>query len=213
MTLIDEFMPEYEVSDSVATVVEVAPEAAWAALLNVDLIELGRQDHLVGVLGALRALPEAASYVLHGLKPPSPPQHLRLSELAELPAEGGGWVLLGERAPHELCLGLVGTFWHPVIHFAEVSRREFRHFSDPGFAKTVYYLSAKPLDTSRTLLSGTMRTVTTDSHARHWFRRYWTLGVGSGAHLLVGALLERAREDAEGQAVALGAPPAEEPPR
>ena len=31
MTLLDEFMPEYEVSDSVATVVDVEPETAWAA--------------------------------------------------------------------------------------------------------------------------------------------------------------------------------------
>ena len=30
-----------------------------------------------------------------------------------------------------------------------------------------------------------MRTATTDEHARRWFRRYWTFGVGSGAHILV----------------------------
>ena len=38
-----------------------------------------------------------------------------------------------------------------------------------------------------------MRTATTDEHARRWFRRYWTFGIGSGAHLLVGSLLESAR--------------------
>ena len=43
-----------------------------------------------------------------------------------------------------------------------------------------------------------MRTATTDEHARRWFRRYWTFGVGSGAHILVGALLEFARRAAEG---------------
>jgi hypothetical protein len=42
-----------------------------------------------------------------------------------------------------------------------------------------------------------MRTATTDEHARRWFRRYWTLGVGSGAHVLVNGLLEAVREDAE----------------
>ena len=25
--------------------------------------------------------------------------------------------------------------------------------------------------------------------ARRWFRRYWTFGIGSGAHILVGSLL------------------------
>ena len=43
-----------------------------------------------------------------------------------------------------------------------------------------------------------MRTATTDEHARRWFRRYWTFGVGSGAHVLVGALLDSARQTAEG---------------
>ncbi len=42
-----------------------------------------------------------------------------------------------------------------------------------------------------------MRTTTTDEHARQWFRRYWTFGVGSGAHLLVNALLDVTREMAE----------------
>jgi hypothetical protein len=35
-------------------------------------------------------------------------------------------------------------------------------------------------------------------HARRWFRRYWTFGVGSGAHILVAALLDSARRAAEG---------------
>jgi len=43
-----------------------------------------------------------------------------------------------------------------------------------------------------------MRTATTDEHARRWFRRSWTFGVGSGAHVLVDALLGTVREAAEG---------------
>jgi hypothetical protein len=42
-----------------------------------------------------------------------------------------------------------------------------------------------------------MRTVATDEQARRWFRRYWTLGVGSAAHTLVHGLLDVVREDAE----------------
>jgi hypothetical protein len=45
-----------------------------------------------------------------------------------------------------------------------------------------------------------MRTATTDEHAQRWFRRYWTLGVGSGAHVLVAGVLELTREDAERRA-------------
>ena len=45
-----------------------------------------------------------------------------------------------------------------------------------------------------------MRTATTDEHARTWFRRYWTVGVGSGAHVLVNGLLALVREEAERRA-------------
>ena len=199
MSLADDFMPAYDVSDSVATVVEADPATAWAALMDVDLIELGRHEPIVGALGALRALPELASYVLHGLRPPAAPDRLRLRDLGELPVTGGGWLRLGQRPGEELALGLVGKFWRPVITYAELGPGEFRDFSEPGYAKTVYSLAVEQLGEGRSQLSGTMRTVGTDQHARRWFSRYWTLGVGSGAHLLVSGLLDRARETAEGR--------------
>ncbi len=109
----------------------------------------------------------------------------------------GGWILLDERAADEIALGLVGKFWRPVIEFAR-SADDYRDFDEPGFAKTVYDLSVREVNANRTLLSGPMRTATTDEHARRWFRRCWTFGVGSGAHILVGAPLDSARRAAEG---------------
>jgi hypothetical protein len=110
-------------------------------------------------------------------------------------------VLLSEHPGEEIALGLVGKFWRPVIDFAPIeSAEEFRIFDEPGFAKTVYNLSASELEPGRTLLTGVMRTATTDEHARRWFRRYWAFGVGAGAHILVGALLDSARRAAEGGA-------------
>ena len=106
-------------------------------------------------------------------------------------------MLLAERPGSELALGLVGKFWRPVIEYAEVAAEDFRDFDRPGWAKTVYDLRVTPIDARTTLLSGTMRTATTTVAARTWFRRYWTLGVGSGAHLLVNGLLETVREQAE----------------
>src|SRR5205807_5280113 len=102
------------------------------------------------------------------------------------------------RPRDEIALGLVGQFWRPVIEFATVTAESFRDFAEPGYAKTIYSLSVRALEDRRTLLSGVMRTATTDEHARRWFRRYWTLGVGSGAHLLVGPLLESLPRAAEG---------------
>ena len=114
-----------------------------------------------------------------------------------MPASDGGWVLLGDDPGESLALGLVGTFWRPVINFAQVDREDFRDFAEPGYAKTIYELSVRALPDGRSLLTGVMRTATTDDRACKMFWRYWTLGVGSGAHVLVRGVLERARELAQ----------------
>ena len=197
--LADDFLPVYDVSDAVATVARADREATWEALLDVDMLKLGREAPLVGMLGALRMLPEVVGHLLHGERPAKPPDSMRLRDLPSIPMSEGGWILLGERPGEEIALGLVGKFWRPVIEFARIgTAAEFREFDEPGFAKTVYALSARELDSNGTLVSGLMRTATTDEHARRWFRRYWTFGVGSGAHILVAALLDSARRTAEG---------------
>ena len=199
--LVDEFMPIYDVSDAVATVVEADVATTWDALMRVDLIDVGRRRPLVAVLGGLRILPDIVSHLLHGELPSRQPEHMRLLDISGIPLDKGGWVLLGLRAQDEIALGLVGKFWRPVIEFATVSSPdEFATFDKPGFAKTIYALSVQAVGEERTRLSGVMRTATTDEHARRWFRRYWTFGIGSGAHLLVNGLLDVTREMAEQKA-------------
>ena len=195
--IIDDFMPVYDVSDSVATVVRADVAVTWDALLRVDLMDVGRRRPLVGALGALRMLPEIVSHLLHGESMPPRPVSLRLRDLPGIPAAKGGWVLLAERPQDEIALGLVGKFWRPVIEYADVSADGFRHFAEPGYARTIYSLSVRRLDEHQTLLTGVMRTATTDENARTWFQRYWTFGVGSGAHVLVNGLLDVTREMAE----------------
>jgi hypothetical protein len=197
--LVEDFLPIYDVSDAVAVVVEADRETVWQALLDVDLLKLGREAPLVGMLSVLRMLPEVVGHLLHGERPAKPPESMRLRDLPSIPMYEGGWILLGEHPQEEIALGLVGKFWRPVIEFARIGTAvEFRDFDTPGFAKTVYSLSVGHLEPNRTLLSGLMRTATTDEHARRWFRRFWTFGVGSGAHVLVGAVLDSARRAAEG---------------
>jgi hypothetical protein len=195
--LVDELLPVFDVSDELAVVVEAGADATWSALTSADLIEVGRRRPLIGALGALRALPEIVAHLLHGESQPAAPARLTLRDTTELPTTGGGWILLGERPGEELALGLVGKFWRPVIQYAKVDADNFKAFAEPGWAKTVYALSVTALDDEHTLLRAVMRTVATDEQARRWFRRYWTLGVGSGAHTLVHGLLDVVREDAE----------------
>jgi hypothetical protein len=203
--LVDDSLPVYDVSDSVATVVDADLAATWDALMQVDLIEVGRRRPLLAVLGGVRALPDVIVRLLTG-EAQAAPTTMRLHDLTALPLDGGGWILIGERPRDEIALGLVGKFWRPVIAFAAVGSDGFRNFAEPGYAKTVYSLSVRALDARRTLLTGVMRTATTDEHARRWFRRYWTLGVGSGAHVLVNGLLDVTREIAESSGARAGDP-------
>jgi hypothetical protein len=195
--LVDEFLPIYDVSDEVATVVAADTRVTWDALMDADLIEVGRQRPLVALLGGVRVLPDLVWQRLHGEQTQAAPKRLTLRDTTKLPISGGGWVLLGERAEEEIALGLVGKFWRPVIEFAAVEADAFTDFDTPGFAKTVYALGTRRLEAEGTLLWAMMRTATTDEHARTWFRRYWTLGVGSGAHMLARGLIDVVREEAE----------------
>jgi hypothetical protein len=197
--LVDEFLPVYDVSDTVATMVDADASTTWAALMDVDLVDVGRRHPLSAALGTIRILPDVVSGLLRGQAPPPAPRQLRLRDLATLSPEEGGWILLAERDRDEIAFGLVGKFWLPVIAYAKVTPLAFESFNEPGYAKTVYSLSVQPLGERQTLLSAVMRTATTDEHARRWFRRYWTFGVGSGAHVLVNGLLDVVRDLAERQ--------------
>lgn len=199
---LDALLPEYDVSDEVAVTVAASPQRTFTALMEVDLMGLGRTRPLIGVLGALRMLPDVLSHVLHGESVASPPERMRLLDTAGQPADEGGWSLLAEEPGHAVALGLVGKFWRPVIEYRDVPPADFTTFDEPGWAKTIYVLTVTALPGDRTLLRGIMRTATTDEHAHRWFRRYWTFGVGSGAHMLVEGVLEEARQQAERVGVA-----------
>jgi len=164
--LVDEFLPVFDFSDTIETVVAADPATTWNVLVGADLIEVGRRRPLVGLLGAVRILPDLVWQRLHGEHPPAAPERLTLRDTTKLPMSGGGWVLLGERPPEEIALGLVGKFWRPVIEYAEVEASEFRDFAAPGFAKTLYALGTRRQDDERTLLWATMRTAGTTTFAQ-----------------------------------------------
>jgi hypothetical protein len=196
-TLADEFLPEYDVTDEVAGVVGADAATTWAALMEVDLVELGRHRSLGWVLGAIRVAPQRIGRFLRHEPRPTAPPRLRLRDMTQLPSGRGGWVVLRERPGEEIALGLVGKFWRPAIDYAAVRAEDFRAFDEPGYTKTVYALSVRPLGGEQSMLSAVMRTAATDERARRSLRRYWTLGVGTGAHELAGGLIEAARKDAE----------------
>ena len=135
--MVDEFLPEFDVSDEIQTTVAADAATTWRTLIEADLIDVGKRRPLVAVLGAVRILPEIVWQLLHGERPSGAPDRLTLLDTTKLPMSGGGWVLLGERPREEIALGLVGKFRRPVIEYAQVDAAPFKEFAEPGFAKTV----------------------------------------------------------------------------
>src|SRR5688572_20938598 len=99
--LVDEFLRVYDVSETVATIVAADAAIAWRALMDVDLIEVGRRRPLVAALSTLRIVPGVVARLLHGDVSP-PPRQLRLRDLTALPPDQGGWILLGDRDRDEI---------------------------------------------------------------------------------------------------------------
>jgi hypothetical protein len=115
--LVDDFLPVYDVSDSVVTVVRAHATTTWDALMQVDLIDAGRRRPMVGVLGALRALPEVVGHLLHGEQPHALPSRCAYATPPKSHRAEGDWVFLGERLGDEIALGLVEKFWRRVIAY------------------------------------------------------------------------------------------------
>jgi hypothetical protein len=134
-SLADSFLPEFDVSDTVACTVAADADSSWTALMETDLWDVLRRRKLAGALAALRTLPDVVARVVHGENRPPVPERMRLRDTVGTPGEGG-WVLLADR-PRELALGLVGKVWRPVIEYADVPAGRFRGFAEPGWAKTV----------------------------------------------------------------------------
>jgi hypothetical protein len=76
--LVDEFVPGYDGSDSVVMLVGADLATIWDALIEVDLVDVGRRRPPAGVLGARRALPAVVGRLQHGEPPAAAPEHLML---------------------------------------------------------------------------------------------------------------------------------------
>ena len=143
----EDFLPSFDVSDTVAVTVEADPERAWEALMGVDLLELGRKAPIVGILGTLRALPGIVAGVLQGERPPST-RFAHAARPAFDPDEGG------RLDPARRTRGNRPRTRREVLAAGDRVRRPQRAGRVPGgstsrgLAKTIYDLSLQANSTS-----------------------------------------------------------------
>jgi hypothetical protein len=180
-SLIDQFMPAYEVAERHEIDVSAPAELTMAAAREMDLY----RSPLVHAIFAIRTLPSR----LRGA-----PARQPASLLAETRAIG--WRTLAEVPDREIVMGAVTQPWRAEVTFRGIDPDVFAGFAEPGYAKIVWTLEAAPLGPAASRFSTETRVSTTDPRSRALFRRYWA-ALSPGILLIRQESLKLVKGDAE----------------
>ena len=194
MSLIDAWLPTYDVRERHRTRVRATAEATYAALHEVDFGALPLARLLMGV----RTLPAALRRGRAGVR--------ELRERAGRPPrptlralDGHGFGLLEERPPTALVIGVEGSFWRTDGALCEVSPERFRAGPPaPGTARAAWDFTVRPLGDGTVELATETRVLCADDAARRRFRLYWTI-VRPGSGIIRRVMLREVRRIAEGR--------------
>ena len=158
--LIDELLPAYDVSEYHQIGIHAPLERVYDAVRALDL----SCSRVIRWLFLLRELP-ALWHSSH-----------RGDQRFDLTLDGllrSGFILLGEKPPQELLLGLVGRFWTPSGDIQRLSVSEFRTFNRPGYAKAAWNFSLSEQEDGTTRLVTQTRVLCLDEASRRRLRLYW----------------------------------------
>jgi len=188
--LLDRYLPQYNVTETHAVVIDADTELTWQAVRRSDL----SRSAVIRVLLELRSLPNRLQGVLKGRpsEPSRPP--LMLDDM-----ERAGFLLLGEWPGHEIVFGTVVQPWKAVTDdepAPQVEAGRFAEFDTPGYVKVAFNIRVEPYGRGRTLITTETRTAATDSTSLHHFARYWML-VGPFSALIRRLTLRIVKSDAE----------------
>jgi hypothetical protein len=160
--LIDEVLPSFDVT-RVDTIVVAAPaEEVYRTALALDLVQVVREDPIVGFLLALRGIPDRVMRLLRKRPAAPAPEAMRLGDL---PVEGE-WIRLGEDPGHEIVFGAVGRFWKGPVQWQQSTPATFAAADALGSARIAANLAVHPYSQDRVLLTYEARTAATDDEAR-----------------------------------------------
>jgi hypothetical protein len=180
-TLLDRFLPTYEVIEQHHTTVAAPVEMTYAAARAMDLMSSAA---VRAIFRGRELLMRAKPTEHHG------PQPL-IDEVLSL-----GWGVLALDPGREMVLGAVTQPWEAHVRFHSLPPNEFATFDTPGFAKIAWTIRAEPLGPTTSRFYTETRVATTDPEARRLFRRYWAM-VSPGVRLIRRESLRLVRVDAE----------------
>ena len=190
--LLDRYLPQYDVTEAHAIVVDADTDLTWEVARRGDLSQSAVTRALLG----LRSLPNRLQRVLKGRPTESARPPLNLDDLERV-----GFLLLGERPGHEIVFGSVVQPWKAVTDddpAPQVEAGRFAAFDTPGYVKVAFNIRVEPYASRRSLITTETRTAATDPASLRRFSRYWLL-VGPISALIRRLTLGIVKSDAEQQ--------------
>lgn len=172
MSLLDAFLPFYELREVDHVALAANPEAAWSAVRAIDFFRIPFARNLF----AIRLLPERVKARLRG----APSGMLPTLTIDDIVRDGTAFRILAEVPGQEIVVGAVGKVWQPRIEFARVTPETFASFAEPGFAKLAWSAAVAPRS-GGAWITIDLRVATTDPDAYARFRRYWRF-IGRFSH-------------------------------
>jgi hypothetical protein len=181
-SLLDQFMPAYEIVERHHLRVEAPAAVTFAAARDVDF----SKSALVRAIFKGRELAMGTD----------PDDARRPRGLVPL-TQSLGWRVLAEIPHREIVLGAVTRPWQANVVFRSIPAEEFAAFNEPDYVKIVWNLRADPIAEDASMFRTETRAVATDRTARRKFRRYWSLA-SAGILLIRLFALRLTKADAEG---------------
>ena len=184
-SLIDTFMPEYDIVKRHRIVIDAPPKRAYEAVRALEM----RGSWVTGALIRLREIPGMFAHRR------DPDRDNRLGTTID-DLLRAGFVQLGERAGDELLLGLAGKPWTLTGGIRRVQPEEFATFDRPGFALVTWNFRLRSTKSGKTSVTTETRVRCTDARSRFLFRTYWLL-VGPFSGIIRSEALRLIKRDAE----------------
>jgi hypothetical protein len=182
--LLDRFMPSYDVAERHHVRIAAPSALTLAAAREVDL----QGSPLV------RAIIKAREVILGATGDDRPRPRGLLAEVQSL-----GWGVLAEVPEREVVVGAVTKPWEANVTFRALPSDQFAAFSEPGYVKIAWTLSAESIGATDSIFRTETRAVATDATARAKFRRYWAF-LSPGIILIRWAILGPLKSEAERRA-------------
>jgi hypothetical protein len=175
--LIDDFLPNYDVSERHRTEVQAPLETVYAAVRQLDLSHAKLSMFLFRLRGIPTGVSASGRFSLDDF--------LRMR-----------FILLGENPNQELLLGLVGRFWTPSGHLLRLDASGYRSFAEPGYAKAAWNFTLSQSLEGTIMLETETRVYCLDDISRRRFKLYWLL-IGPFSGLIRREVLQAVKRSAE----------------